>query len=645
MYLSEMRLWNFRKYGTGGGSSEAAEPGVTVNFNPGLNVLIGENDSGKTAIVDAIRYLLGTQSREWTRLEEDDFHQEGTDRATHLKIECVFRGFTHQEAGSFLEWMGFEEFDGAPEYVLKIRMTAQWKPDRIVTDMRAGPDPIGAAIDGEARELLRLTYLKPLRDAENELTPGIRSRLAQILKALPQFHKTPADSNEKHDLEKLVEQANEGIRAYFKPTQDDDAGAGGGAGQITARLNRFLEDFFPEGDTSQAQIGIAGGELSDILRRLELSLEENKSGLGSLNLLYIAAELLLLELSRSNGLRLALVEELEAHLHPQAQLRLVRFLRRESLRGQFILTTHSTTLGASIDLNNLIICKGDRVFPMGAAFTSMEGKNYEFLQRFLDATKANLFFARGVILVEGDAENLLIPSLAEILGRPLHKYGVSIVNVGSTAFLHYAKVFHRKDGRRMGIKVAVVTDMDVKPPEWVDEKGDSPTLEDIEVAKRNRLESLSDLRGGDVEVFVSPNWTLEYEIAMTSFRETFYRSVLWAEKKENAKTGIPKQEKRAEVEEQATKDLKRWSTDWGASLRHTEKMAYEMYRNVMLVKGISKAVTAQVFAGELLREFAAEEKSGSVLTRLRESRSIKYLVDAICHVTEPLAEEKYGSDN
>lgn len=282
---------------------------------------------------------------------------------------------------------------------------------------------------------------------------------------------------------------------------------------------------------------------------------------------------------------------------------------------------------------------------MGPDFTHLEAKNYEFLQRFLDATKANLFFARGVILVEGDAENLLIPTIAEIIGRPLHRYGVSIVDVGSTAFLHYARIFHRKDTQCMGIKVAVVTDMDVKPLEWVDDEGKSPTLEEVDAGKRARLESLAELRGGDIEVFVSPNWTLEYELGMTCFREALYRSVLWAEKKENSKSGIPRDEKWSEVQKKAFKDIQDWMSEYESSARSTEEVAYEIYRKAMLAKHISKAVTAQVFADELLRDYTAQENGGSVLTRLRKEQSIKYLIDAICYVTEPLAEEKCDSDN
>lgn len=44
MYLSIVRLWNFRKYSSG----ENNAPGLEIHFHKGVNVLIGENDSGKT---------------------------------------------------------------------------------------------------------------------------------------------------------------------------------------------------------------------------------------------------------------------------------------------------------------------------------------------------------------------------------------------------------------------------------------------------------------------------------------------------------------------------------------------------------------------------------------------------------------------
>jgi putative ATP-dependent endonuclease of OLD family len=468
MYLSELKLWNFRKYGIDGDSFHDSKPGLTVRFQDGVNVLIGENNSGKTTIVDAIRYILKTQSGEPIYVDEKDFHDDVDGRTSELKIECTFRGFSNTDAGHFLEWIGFETNpSGENEYVLRVWLYAKITDDndiRCVT--RAGLDTDGAYLEGEAKDLLKVVYLRPLRDALTEMTHGYKSRLAQILKSHTVFKKIK-DANgkfQKHQLEDNYKSLKNEIDSYF--SEKDGKG-------ITEFINGLInkELLFAQ-DTSAAAINLTGSDLPDILRLLDLVLESNKSGLGSLNLLCIAAELLLLE-ERRQGLKLTLIEELEAHLHPQQQLRLIDYITKESKFGQFILTTHSTTLASKIDLNKLIICNSTNVFPMGntpVAHTELDNGDYKFLSRFLDATKSNLFFARGVIIVEGDAENLLIPTFAELLDRPLHKYGVSIVNVGSRAFKRYAKIFIRKNEPKFNVPVAIISDLDVRSIEYFQDK-------------------------------------------------------------------------------------------------------------------------------------------------------------------------------
>lgn len=622
MYLAEVNLWNFRKYGIEGDSFETAKPGLSVPFSEGLNVLIGENDSGKTAIVDAIRYTLLTQSGEWIRLEESDFYAEGEKRAQNLKIECVFRGFSHQEAGCFLEWIGTEEIDGERLFVLKIRLTARIKGDRIMTDIRAGADPVGISMDGDARSLLRVTYLKPLRDADAELTPGRRSRFAQILKAHSLFQNGEA---KKHDLETIFEGANKAIEDYFCPKEDNS-----GASKLMEVLKTYVDAFFPQNELHTASVSISGGDLTDILKRLSLSLDTNPSGLGAANLLFMATEFLLLQSEETYGLKLALIEELEAHLHPQAQLRLIRYLEGKSTKGQYILTTHSTTMGSSVPLESLILCKGNMVFPLASQYTKLQPKNYDFLYRFLDATKANLFFARGVLLVEGDAENLLIPTIAKVIDRPLHRYGVSIVNVGSTAFLHFVRIFQRQNDALMGIKVALITDMDVKPLEW----SSTSTEEEIEKAKASRKQSLEDFENDEVKVFLSPNWTLEYEISISLFQTEFYRALLWAEKLSNSQSGIPQESKAGEVDAKVNADLGKWRECWSNNTRKNEKIAFEIYQNMMLGKEISKAVTAQVFAAHLEERLSGQDAC-VLKSEIQAAKSLKYILNAIYHVTEP----------
>jgi putative ATP-dependent endonuclease of the OLD family len=681
--LSELKLWNFRKYG-----STEDSPGLIVQFKNGLNLLVGENDSGKTTIIDAIKYILGTQSNDFQRINEKDFFKPiGGKRTSELKIECTFTDISPVEAGSFIEWLNFNEKD---DYELQIRLKAKFVENRVITDIRAGVEGADIQLDGAAREILRTTYLKPLRDAENELTPGYRSRLAQILKSHSLFQ---VNGEEDHPLVQFIKKANQQINDYFSKEKItiEDSGhqqiVHTTGSKISATLNKFLSEFFPEGDQSNALFNISDVELTDVLRKLSLIIDENTSGLGTLNLLFIATELLLLQDDSTNGLKLALIEEIEAHLHPQAQLRLIDFLQNAQTKGQFILTTHSTTLASSINLKNLIICRDNQVFPMGPEYTQLAEDDYSFLERFLDATKANLFFAKGVILVEGDAENLLLPTIAKIIGKPLHKYGVSIVNVGSTAFLRYAKIFMRKDQKKMNIPVAIVTDLDVRPMEYYIDKNISTAIYCINDSNLDQLKALSqdiefhrirdvvfesktnfedalrsvnkkaklpngfkgqyekftkfeigpdfitelkikkrqlkenNLSKDNVQAFISSNWTLEYDFALSSLRDNIFRSILAAKLEKNKEVVVTDEIFKDLIEN----DVKASKDYWKQEKYSNEKIAYEIYK-YLLNGQASKAITAQYLA-----QLLAKEEISSILNT---DQNISYMAEAIEYVTK-----------
>lgn len=435
MYLSKLKLKNFRKYKE-----------LEVPFKKGLNVLIGENDSGKTAIIDSIRILLGTQSHEYYFINEQDFNN----KAEEMEIECTFEFQEQSEnkVAKFLEWIIFDE---NKKTKLIVRLKANLKDFKIKRTITAGEKGLDSRFD--LLDELRVTYLKPLRDADNELTAGRFSRLSQILKN----HKLFINEDENHPFIKNVKEFNKKIDEYFC-----DNGEGR---EIIFNIDNHLNDFLgkEKQEDYKTNINISEENLSSILNNLNLKLSKNKIGLGTLNQLYMALELLLFE-TENNPLNLCLIEELEAHLHPQAQLRTIKHLQNKlNENSQIILTTHSINLASSIKLENLILCKNEKVYPLGKEYTQLDEEDYEFLEMFLDATKANLFFAKGVIFVEGDAENLLVPAIAEIVGRPLYEYGVSVVNIGGTAFKRYSRIFLRKNKEeKLNIPVAIITDLDIK---------------------------------------------------------------------------------------------------------------------------------------------------------------------------------------
>lgn len=332
MYLSTLRLWNFRKYGEG----TDGKPGLEVFFHEGVNVLIGENDSGKTAIIDAIRYVLRTKSGEPIYIDEKDFYMDSKGiRSKFMRIECLFDGISEIEASPFLEWIGLRQEEGKAVYCLRLVLTAKVLDDgRIFPMVKAGMGNDGMPMDGQAREMLRVVYLKPLRDALQDMTHGYRSRIAQILQAHSVFGSANKDKEGKHKLETLYVDLKREVDKYFKQDQQNNGAT------IANDINDILiNHLLLAGERRSAQLSLTGSDLIDILRQLDLVLENNKSGLGSLNLLCIAAELLLF-LEAKRGLKLTLIEEIEAHLHPQYQLRMIEYIRsQEKIRTVYFNNT------------------------------------------------------------------------------------------------------------------------------------------------------------------------------------------------------------------------------------------------------------------------------------------------------------------
>lgn len=209
MYLNKLTIKNFRKYG---------EPGIEITFNRDLSLLVGENDSGKSTIIDAIRKVLWTYSYERDRLEMEDFYNRETDR--EIKIECIFRELHNaKEAHHFLEWTGI---DNEKKRYLRIWYIGKYNrdTDSYYGETRAGPDEEGIRIDAKAMEYLRVSYLKPLRDAEVELEAKKYSRLSRILYSHETFKYDKLEDEEKNDIYTVIKQANEKIETYFRETEN-----------------------------------------------------------------------------------------------------------------------------------------------------------------------------------------------------------------------------------------------------------------------------------------------------------------------------------------------------------------------------------------------------------------------------------------
>jgi putative ATP-dependent endonuclease of OLD family len=510
MYLSELKLWNFRKYGRPDFDIET--PHLVVPFSNGLNVLIGENDSGKTAIIDAIKLVLKTHAYEWIRVEREDFFED----SSKLRIELLFKGLSSEEAKNFIEWLGWEGKGKDASPLLRLIYEVEIRDNRIIpTDVKAGMDDVGYALNAEARSYLKTTYLKALRDADTELIAKKNSRVSQILQGHNLFKE---EKDNPHPFTKWFSDVNQQIKDWF---EDDshEKGEQSNKAQIKDVIDKFLQDFISE--TIGSKLNLTNPDIKSILEKVSIGIEGSTNlGLGTMNRLFMATELL--HLKRDwNGLRLCLIEELEAHLHPQAQMKVVESIQKATENVQFILTTHSPNLASKVPIENLIICKENQVYSLAKGMTRLDDKNLKYLKRFLDVTKSNLFFSKGVIIVEGWAEEIIIPELAKKLGYDLTKYEVSIVNVGSTAYLPFAKIFLRADDSTMNIPVSIVTDLDVRP------KRDGTFDKSEQQNKEKRIRaSIGNLSKTKVTLNIAKEWTLEWCLFKSdSVSELFKRSV------------------------------------------------------------------------------------------------------------------------
>jgi len=697
MYLSEIKLWNFRQFGSVG-SDKTREADLRTIFNPGLNLLVGENDSGKTTVVDAINYIVIPQSYENMRIRYDDFYLN----EDWLRIECVFTGFTTSQAKTFIEYLTIDNKrvceineEELSEDLLLEKQIANLKLTLFLEAERSSGDKplwhrVKVKVGDEIVELnndirfqfLRSMYLKPLRDAESELTAKPYSRLSQILLKHDSFEEI---KGEKHPLAKVFSTANVDIRGFFEGDFADPEKVLEIMGRLYVLANKKIEHGLDAGDeikldslldeyheiksgddisgklvseqigdhlnkflskkrSKTAKFDISDQQLSQVLQKLNLQLDEKRSGLGALNILFMSAELLLLAREKTASLQLGIIEEAEAHLHTQAQMRVLDYLQQLSNKSpysmQLFVTTHSTHIASKVKLENLVLLREGSAFSMAPSSTKLSINDYKFLERFLDATKSNLFFAEGVLVVEGDAENILLPSLAKVINRDLVSYGVSIVNVGHSGLTRFSNIFLRSGkGPGIGVPVANIKDLDVNYKTYLSDGQLSfpPDIRDVELKKREEKVAGEEQ---SVRNFVSPHKTLEFDLALdVNLRPLFTRAVfrmVHSNRKNGDSIFFQNEDALQAADKEADMFLKKAVLEG----KSDEQIAYEIYKKCKKHKPVTAQFFAQILDDLLLvKDLTPKGKAlnkivrMSLVSKLKQSKA-KYLIDAIGYVTE-----------
>jgi putative ATP-dependent endonuclease of OLD family len=501
MYISKVSLVNYRNFRNS-----------YFLFDEGINTIIGENGSGKTNLFRAIRLVLDDELLKFSyKMDESDFNRSlGAWQGHWIIISLEFSKLSADEAIQSLFIHGLGNGEGEvvdkatynlffrPKAEVRIKLSELTEGDKDglelilngisisdyesfftgkstadFNDQRVYKELVGdfenvkfnfhldTAIFGtkiphqlSISHDIGFTFIKALRDVVSDFNNNRTNPLISLLKSKSE-EIDPIEYQPISDAVKSLNTSIEGLSDVQEIRKEIKETIKEAVGETYSPSSLSIKSSLPD-------------EANKLLQSLKLFIGEpdedyeggiHELSLGGANLIFLTLKLLEFKYQKAKEsfANFLIIEEPEAHIHTHIQKTL--FDKLEYGDTQIIYSTHSTFISESSNISKInILSKGRNLAEVFQPTIGLAERKIGKLQRYLDAVRSNLLFAKGVILIEGDAEEILVPLLIKkVFGITLDELGISLININSTGFENVAQLFHKDRLRR---RCSIVTDSD-----------------------------------------------------------------------------------------------------------------------------------------------------------------------------------------
>ena len=511
MYISKIQIINFRNFKE-----------KEIEFNDGVNVIIGHNNAGKTNLLKALSLVIDNQGSK--RLEVDDFNKnlplsDIKINPPKISISLTIKKGKDEEPDDLVtisNWL--TKLDSSYEALLTYQfflpgkkiedykfsmasldagdskaMDKAWKILKhefiryYVYKIWGGNIVNQAIADPESLQKFDFQFLDAIRDVERDMLTGRNTLLREVFDFFMDYEikidklKTPEDKHSEIKARKIEfsKKADNLIVDLSKRIQAGKIEILSYAKKTGASFNRATPNF--EGSFSEVEMYSVIKLIVEYETGIKIPATHN--GLGYNNLIFMSLLLAKMQVSadadyldvNAKVFTTLTIEEPEAHLHPAMQYKFLKFLtenKKEKKVRQIFVTTHSTHITSAVSLDEIICLHNENgetiVGYPGKVFPDTKSKMY--VQRFLDATKSDMLFAQKVLFVEGIAEQLLCSIFANYLNQSLEDNHVAVINVGGRYFDHFLHLFDNKKPYTVPKKIVCITDRDPESKENPDGK-------------------------------------------------------------------------------------------------------------------------------------------------------------------------------